>query len=61
MHFNKLPSVHCIVNGPSGFGVRRIEPLSSPACRKRRLMEESKGLPAGAIPSVMKVSDTRTT
>ena len=38
-----------------GFGVSRIEPLCSPACRKRRLIEASRGLPAGAIPSVVKV------
>ena len=40
---------------PYGFEFSRIEPLSSPACRKRRLMKASRGLPAGAISSVMKV------
>ena len=38
-----------------GFGVSRMELLSSPACRKRQLMEASRGLTAGAIPSVVKV------
>ena len=32
-----------------------IEPSSSAVCRKRRLMETSRGLPAVAIPSVVKV------
>ena len=40
---------------PYGSGVSIIEPLCSPACPKRRLMEASRGLPAGAIPSVVKV------
>ena len=40
---------------PCGLGVSRIEPLCSPACRKRRLMEASRALPAGAVPSVVKV------
>ena len=40
---------------PCGFGVSRIELLCSPACRKRQLMEASRRLPAGAIPSVVKV------
>ena len=39
----------------AGFGVSTIEPLSSLACRKRRLMEASMGLPAEAIQSVVKV------
>ena len=32
---------------PSDFGVSRIEPLCSPACPKRRLMEACRGFPAG--------------
>ena len=35
------------VVAPCGFGVSRIEPLSSPACCKRRLMEASMELPTG--------------
>ena len=46
---------YCYLAYACGFGVSRIEPLSSPAFRKRRLMEASRGLPAGAIPSVVKV------
>ena len=38
-----------------GFWVSRIEPLCSPACHKRQLIEASRGLPTGAIPSVVKV------
>ena len=40
---------------PYCFEVSRIEPLWSPAFHKMRLMDASKGLPAGAIPSVVKV------
>ena len=43
------------INATCGFGASRIELLSSPACHKRPLMEVSKGFPAGAIPSVVKV------
>ena len=43
------------MNCPCGFAVSRIESLCSPACRKRRLVEASRGLPAEAIPSVVKV------
>ena len=43
------------VGASCGFKVSRIELLSSPACRKRQLMKASRGLLAGALPSVMKV------
>ena len=46
---------------PCGFGVSRIEPLSSPACREWRLMVASRELPAGALPLVVKVENPRTT
>ena len=43
-----LPAFSC------GFGVSRIEPLCSPVCRKKRLMDAGSGLPAGVLPSVVK-------
>ena len=43
---------YCVA--PCVFGASRIEPLYYPAYLKRRLMEASRGLPAGAIPSVVK-------
>ena len=53
-------TAHLFIAPTSGFGVSRIEPLCYPACRKRRLMEASRGFPAGAIPSVVNVEDPRT-
>ena len=41
--------------GLAYFGENRIEPLCSPACHKRQVTEASRGLPAEAIPSVVKV------
>ena len=43
-----------LYSAPCGFGMNRIEPLCSPACCKRLLMEASRGL-LRAIPSVVKV------
>ena len=40
---------------PCGFVVSRIELLCSPACPKGRPMQPSRGLPAEAIPSVVKI------
>ena len=36
------------------FGMSTIEPLCSPGCHKRPLLEASRGFSAGSIPSVMK-------
>ena len=48
------------MEAPLQFWGDRIELLYSPACRKRRLMEEGGGLHDGAIPSVVKIYDPRT-
>ena len=52
---NMLMASFSSLIAPCGFGASRIEPLYSPACHKRRLMEASRGLPAEAMPSVVKV------
>ena len=43
------------MEAPLPFWGDRIELLYSPACRKRRLMEEGEGLRGEAVPSVLKI------
>ena len=50
-----------IFTAPCGFGVSGIEPLCSPACRKRRLMETGRGLPARLYQQWWKSKTQRTT
>ena len=53
-HLHRSDGTVCVLAGCRPMFVRSFEPLSS-ACCKRQVMEASRSLPAGAIPSVVKV------